>query len=124
DSNNADLSMEIINLVDDGGLNPESEDPGDDVISDAIEVLIWVDMNDDPGTPGDNVFQDGIETVLHDGTIFSLEAAGKLIVINNAAAFNTYYIGFSWELPSGVGNEAQGDFCTFDIVFGADQIVP
>jgi spore coat-associated protein N len=123
DSNNADLSIEITNLVDDGGLNPESEDPGDDVISDAIEVFLWVDMDDQTGTPGDNVYQAG-ETVLFDGTLFGLEAAGKLTVINNAEACTIYYIGFSWELPSSVGNEAQGDYCTFDIVFGADQIVP
>lgn len=119
-SNNADLWMKIINLVDDGGLNPESEEAGDDVISDAIEVLLWLEMD------GDNIYEPAPapedEILLHDGTIASLAAAGELTVKDDAVACTIYYVGFYWELPITVGNEAQGDQCTFDIVFGADQL--
>ena len=130
DSNNADLWMQVLTLVDDGGLNPESEIVGDDVISDDITVLLWLDEGTTPGwqgkttdlEEGDNIKQAEETTVLHTGTIASLAGACKLPIMDNAVACTTYYVGFSWELPTSVGNEYQGDYCTFDIKFGADQI--
>jgi len=137
DSNDADLWMQITTLVDDGGATPESEDAGDDVISDAIEVLIWLDEGSTAGwqgtgadsEEGDNTWQSG-ETILFGtvaaggGTLYSLSTtnSGKLTVMDDAVACTIYYVGWSWILPSTVGNEAQGDYCTFDIVFGADQV--
>ena len=140
DSNDADLWMQITTLVDDGGLNPESETGTDDVISDAIEVLIWLDEGSTAGwqgtgtdsEEGDNIWQDG-ETILFGtvaaggGTLDGLTSAGtagKLTVMDDAVACTIYYVGWYWILPSTVGNEAQGDYCTFDIVFGADQVTP
>lgn len=136
-SNDADLWMQITNLVDDGGLNPESETGTDDVISDAIEVLIWLDEGSTVGwqgtgtdsEEGDNIWQDGEDILFGTvaaggGTLYSLSTtnSGKLTVMDDAVASTTYYVGWYWILPSTVGNEAQGDYCTFDIVFGADQI--
>jgi len=139
-SNDADLWMQLTSLVDDGGLNPESEDAGDDVISDAIEVLIWLDEGGTTGwqgtgidsEEGDNIYQAATETILFGtvaaggGTLYSLSTtnSGKLTVKEDAVASTIYYVGWSWILPSTVGNEAQGDKCTFDIVFGADQVTP
>ncbi len=139
-SNNADLWMQITTLVDDGGLNPESETAGDDVISDDIEVLIWLDEGAQSGwqgtgtdsQEGDNIYQAATETILFGtvaaggGTLYSLSTtnSGKLTVMDDAVACTIYYVGWSWILPSTVGNEAQGDYCTFDIVFGADQVTP
>ncbi len=139
DSENADLWMAVRTLVDYGGANPESETAGDDVISDAIEVLIWLDEGATTGwqgtgtdsEEGDNTYQDG-ETILFGDvstpeTLYDLwdecDPDGKLTVVEDAVACTTYYVGFSWELPDTVSNEAQGDYCTFDIVFGGDQIV-
>jgi len=129
--------MQLTSLVDDGGLNPESEDAGDDVISDAIEVLIWLDEGTTAGwqgtgtdtDEGDNEYDTGEEILFGTvaaggGTLYSLSTtnSGKLTVMDDAVACTTYYVGWSWILPSTVGNEAQGDYCTFNIVFGADQI--
>lgn len=130
-SNNADLWMQVLNIVNDGGLNPEPEQVAeaaatvDDDIASEILVKLWIDDNADPGTPGDNIYQEG-EEVLHDGTLDGLTSAGdsgKLTVKDAAVASTTYYVGWSWELPDTVGNEHQGDYCTFDVKFGADQIV-
>jgi len=139
DTNNADLWMQITTLVDDGGATPESETGTDDVISDAIEVLIWLDEGSTQGwqgtgtdsEEGDNTWQDG-ETILFGtvapggGTLYSLSTTnnGKLTVMDDAVACTIYYVGWYWILPGTVGNEAQGDYCTFDIVFGADQVTP
>ena len=138
-SNDADLWMQITTLVDDGGATPESETGTDDVISDAIEVLIWLDEGSTVGwqgigtdsEEGDNIWQDGEDILFGTvaaggGTLYSLSTtnSGKLTVMDDAVASTTYYVGWYWILPSTVGNEAQGDYCTFDIVFGADQITP
>lgn len=128
DSNNADLWIEVLDLQNFGGVfsEPEEEEengtPDDDIASE-IDVTLWLDMDDQTGTPGDNI-QQVAETVLYDGTLDGLTAAGaagKLTVQEDAVACTIYYVGWSWELPSTVGNEHQGDYCTFDIVFGADQ---
>jgi hypothetical protein len=79
---------------------------------------------------GDNILN-GSETPLYTGTLAGLASAGtagKLDVVLNAVGGNTtgasttYYVGWSWTLPTTVGNIYQGDFCTFNITFGADQI--
>ena len=139
DTNDADLWMQITTLVDDGGATPESETGTDDVISDAIEVLIWLDEGAQAGwqgtgtdsEEGDNIWQDGEDILFGTvaaggGTLYSLSTtnSGKLTVMDDAVACTTYYVGWYWILPSTVGNEAQGDYCTFDIVFGADQVTP
>ncbi len=114
----------------------------DDNISDDIEVLLWLDMFDDETVdPGDNVLQftddvvvNGVydpgeedELVLHDGTIADLFSGGTVTVMANAVASTTYYVGWSWEFPADTDppdtdNCHQGDICTFDIQFGANQI--
>ena len=126
--------MQVLNLSNDGGLNPEPEQKAeaaasvDDDIASEIEVLLWLEED------GDNVYEAGTtETILFGtvaaggGTLDGLTSAGtagKLTVQDDAVASTTYYLGWYWILPSGVGNEHQGDYCTFDIVFGADQITP
>jgi predicted ribosomally synthesized peptide with SipW-like signal peptide len=139
DSNDADLWMQVLNLTNDGGANPEPEieeetsSGVDDDIASEIEVLLWLDEGATEGwqgtgtdsEEGDNIKQAGEET-LYDGTLDGLTSAGvsgKLGVMDDAVACTTYYVGWSWELPSSVGNEHQGDYCTFDIVFGAEQVV-
>jgi len=124
DTNNADLWMQVLNLDNFGGVLSEPEDEEenatsvDDDIASEILVKLWID-------DGDNVYEPDspeLETYFYEGTLSGLETAGKQTVQLNAVASTTYYVGWSWELPSGVGNEHQGDYCTFDIVFGADQI--
>ncbi|MBA7602675.1 hypothetical protein ES703_09771 [subsurface metagenome] len=118
-SNDADLWMQVQNLNNYGGVlsEPEEEEengtPDDDIASEIL-VKLWID-------DGDNIWEDG-EVVLYDDTLSGLTA--KLTVQLDAVASTTYYVGWSWELPSAVGNEHQGDYCTFDIVFGADQVTP
>ena len=131
-SNDADLWMQVLNILNFGGLNPEPEQVAeaspatvDDDIASEIMVHLWFE------TDGDNVWESG-ETHLYGtdttyATLAGLETAGTagvLTVKDGAVASTTYYVGWEWELPSTVGNEHQGDYCTFDIVFGADQIVP
>lgn len=148
DSNDADLWMQILNLTPDGGIlsEPECKAEGgtwnnttkecldatsvDDDICAEIEVLLWLDMDDtSPAVPGDNIYQDG-ETILYGSVaaggetlndLFNLQ--DPLTVKDGAVACTIYYVGWSWEL-SDVGNEHQGDKCTFDVKFGADQITP
>lgn len=110
--------------------------PVDD-ICDQILIKLWVDdgatdgwQNSDGGTAnddseeGDNTWQDGEEVLTAPGaTLDDLDAA-HFDLIDNAVACTTYYVGWAWELPIEVDNEYQGDCCCFDIVFGADQIVP
>jgi len=140
DSNNADLWMQVQSLANVGGLNPEPEQEAesggvDDDIAAEILVTLWVDEGAIAGwqgtgedtTEGDNIYQATDEDILYDGTLSGLTAAGvsgKISVWEDAQASQTIYVGWTWELPSTVGNEHQGDICTFDIVFGADQIVP
>jgi len=121
DSNNADLWMEILNIVNNGGVLSEPEQEAeageiDDIISDEILVTIWLD-------DGDNIYDISAgDSMLYDGVTLTSLKDVKIPVQQSAVAGTTYYVGFSWELPSTVGNEHQGDQCTFDIKFGADQI--
>ena len=123
DTNNADLWMQVQNLNNYGGVlsEPEEEEengtPDDDIASEIL-VKLWID-------DGDNVYEPDspeFETYFYEGTLAGLVTAGQQTVQLNAVASTTYYVGWSWELPSAVGNEHQGDYCTFDIVFGADQV--
>jgi len=133
DSNNADIWMRVNNLTNYGGLNPEPEQIAesggvDDAIASEINVKIWLD-------DGDNILN-GDEEYYFEGTlqgwVDAIDALtdDKWIVQENAVGGNTtgssttYYVAWSWELPTSVGNEHQGDYCTFDIIFGADQLTP
>lgn len=128
-SNDADLWIEVLSLTNYGGLNPEPEQKAeaaatvDDDIASEIEVLLWLEED------GDNVYEAG-ETILFGtvaaggDTLDDLWDNGKLTVKEDAKASTTYYLGWYWILPSTVGNEHQGDYCTFNIVFGADQVTP
>ena len=117
-SNDADIWMQLTNLQNFGGLNPEPEqeaedtDGIDDNIAAQIHVKLWEDN-------GNNIHETG-EAVYYNGCLEGL--TNKIMVAEPGEACTTYYVGFSWELPSSVGNVFQGDYCTFDIVFGADQV--
>lgn len=120
DSSNADLWILVNNLNEFGGLNPEPEQeaeggvPVDDIAS-RIDVSLWLDADNDQ-------VEDGGETNLFTGTLAGLVASGQLTVQLNAATGTTYYVGWSWVFDSSAGNEYQGDYCTFDVVLGADQL--
>jgi predicted ribosomally synthesized peptide with SipW-like signal peptide len=114
DSIKADLWMEVTSLADNTGLTPEPELAGDDVISDDIQVKLWQD--DDQ-----NRIQNGSEKLVFQGTLLGLASRGKTPVDYNVGPDSPRYLGWSWELPITVGNKSQGDTCTFDIIFGADQ---
>jgi predicted ribosomally synthesized peptide with SipW-like signal peptide/uncharacterized repeat protein (TIGR02543 family) len=114
---NADLWMQVTNLVNIDAPNPEpevSETIKDLTISDEILTKVWLD-------DGDNILETG-ELVIVDGTLDTLIARGQFAVAYNVQGGQTKYVGWSWELPTTVGNESQGDTCTFDIIFGADQV--
>lgn len=116
DGNPADLSMTVANLVNAGGANPEPEQKAelagvDDAIAAHILCTIWID-------DGDNELEQG-EQVVYTGPLSDAIS----VTIPGAAAASTSYIGWSWVLDSNINNEHQGDYCTFDIVFNAAQIV-
>jgi hypothetical protein len=105
-----------------------------DDISSEIDVTIWLDeggtdgfQNTGDATEGDNVYQEADEPSIYIGTLAGLADAGDLsdgvlTVWNDAVASTIYYVGWQWELPEATNNCYQGDFCTFDVKFGADQI--
>ncbi len=129
DSNDADLWIKVLDLENFGGLNPEPEQEEetatsvDDDIASEIEVLLWLE------TDGNNEYNPGATETILFGTVAAggdtlddLWDGGELTVKTGAVACTTYYLGWYWILPSDVGNEHQGDYCTFDVQFGADQI--
>jgi len=114
EGNPADLSMTVANVANAGGANPEPEQVAevagvDDAIAAHILCTIWID-------DGDNILN-GNEVAAYTGPLSEYIS----VTIPAAAAGSTSYIGWSWALQD-VGNEHQGDLCTFDIVFNAAQI--
>jgi predicted ribosomally synthesized peptide with SipW-like signal peptide len=115
---NADLWMQVTDLVNIDVPNPEpenSETNKDEAISDNILTKVWLDDDHDS-------VQDPGELPIIDGSLDTLVSLGKFPVAYNVAGGQTRYVGWSWELPSGVGNESQGDTCTFTVILGADQV--
>jgi len=108
------LLVDITNLSDSEGANPEPEgdttEPGD--LSANMDMVIWVDTDNDG-------VQDAGETVLASGKLNALSwtthDAGSL------DAGNTKYVSLTYAIASSVGNDIQGDSTTFDIEFVLNQ---
>jgi hypothetical protein len=131
-SNPAELWMKITNITDDPGLHSEPEDEVDPLpeciydISNHIDITVWIDHGCIPGwqgkdedpQEGNNILDSRCEKAYYEGTLRQAEDLEFCCI--SGVPCTTYYIGFAWEFQD-VGNEYQGDFCTFDVIFGADQ---
>lgn len=119
DNNDAWLSMKVGSLYNNemGMTEPEMEvdtttDTGE--LADCLHLIIWEDMGGE--VPGNNVY-DAEERILWNGFAIDLPEVFELEVPGG----ENYYIGFSWSVDIGVGNEIQGDQVKFDIQFDATQ---
>ncbi|RLC70464.1 MAG: hypothetical protein DRI26_07070 [Chloroflexi bacterium] len=114
------LTVDIQNLSDSEGTNPEPEtdttEPGD--LSANLDLVLWVDDGAGGGTANNGV-RDGTEQLLYSGKLNA--EAGPYSVTGGLAAGATTYIGIGYSIASSVGNDIQGDTCTFDIVFVLTQ---
>jgi len=113
------LTVDLQSLSDSPGTNPEPEgtpDTGD--LSANMDIVIWVDNGAGGGTAGDGV-QNGTEATLYTGKLNA--EAGPYTVSGGLSAGNTTYVGIRYSIASGVGNQIQGDSCTFSIVFVLTQ---
>lgn len=108
------LTVDLKNLLDAEGANPEPEtdkdEPGD--LSANMDIALWVDANQDG-------VQDGGETVLYSG---KLNAEAGPYSVGTLAAGATTYVSLSYSIDSSVGNDIQGDISTFDIEFNLTQV--
>ena len=108
------VCMWIKDVTNSPGDTPEPEDtPDNGELGANIKITIWQD-------DGDNVLEDGEEVYVNGETLDNLD--GEKVVTNKPlSAGGTVYIGFSWEIPSDVGNEIMDDSVTFTIEFALTQ---
>jgi len=95
------LTVDISGLVDAGELGAN------------MDIVIWDDVD------GDAVQDAGETTEMYNGTLAA--EAGPYTVGSGLNAGVTTNVGISYSIDSGVGNEIQGDTCTFDIEFVLTQ---
>jgi spore coat-associated protein N len=109
---NGDLSVAVQSIVNGPGTTPEPEPiPDNGELGANMNVVFWVDSDNDKVV-------DGSETVLFSG----LMNDATLPVNNQAMAPGAEtYIGFSWSIPTTVGNVIQGDTVAFSIEFTLTQ---
>ncbi len=139
-SNDENVATDAEKDANDNDDNPEDQWDGE--LAQNINVVIWYDIYDEGDSdtdqdgiteyPGDNI-QDPTEPVIYDGSLYNLvdptthtfsidlDADPYTQVVDLFEPGKYYYIGFSWKLPSNVGDIVQTDTCTFDITFTATQ---
>jgi spore coat-associated protein N len=106
------LSVAIISVTNGPGQTPEPEaalgtaDNGE--LGSKMDVTLWID------TDGDNMI-DGGETTLYNGLLDN--ANGVAFTANTLAGGVSTHIGIMYSVPDTVGNEIQGDICTFSIQY-------
>jgi len=104
--------VDLANIVDAPGATPEPEPtPDNGELSANMDIVLWVDANQDG-------VQDAGETVLYSG---KLNAVVGPYDVGAHAAGTTIYVSMEYSIDGTVGNEIQGDSCTFDIVFELTQ---
>jgi spore coat-associated protein N len=107
-----DLTVALANIVDAPGATPEPEPtPDNGELSANMDIVLWVDANQDG-------VQDAGETVLYSG---KLNAVAGPYDVGTLTAGATIYVSMEYSIDGTVGNEIQGDSCTFDIVFELTQ---
>jgi predicted ribosomally synthesized peptide with SipW-like signal peptide len=113
------LTVDLQNLADLPGATPEPEStPDNGELSANMDIVLFEDNGAGGGTAGDGV-QNGSEATLYTGKLNA--EAGAYTVGSGLGAGATTYVGISYSIDSGVGNDIQGDSCTFDIVFVLSQ---
>ena len=106
------LTVDLTSLSDSAGTTPEPEPtPDNGELSANIDTVLWVDTNNDG-------VKDAGETELYNG---KLNAEVGAYSIGSLAASGTTYVSLSYSIDSSVGNEIQGDSCTFTIEFNLTQ---
>jgi len=110
------LTMAITNVVNAPGVSTEPElavenpDIGD--LSGVLNVNIWLDANHD------NV-KDAGEVSIYTGLLSGVSAANSNLGSLPAGADT--YVRINWSIDASVGNQIQGDLCTFTIMFVLNQ---
>ena len=113
------LTIALQNLADFPGVTPEPEPtPDKGELSANMDIVLWEDNGVGVGTAGDGI-KNGTEATLYSGKLDA--EAGPYTVCCDFGAGATTYVGISYSISNEVGNEIQGDSCTFDIVFVLNQ---
>jgi len=122
------IDLSGIGVTDAEGANPESETTG--VMSDDLKIQLWID------TDGDEVVDvDGAGNLLEE-SVYPAAAIGApdpgMATIDGIAssydldepisAGSVINLTMKWELPTGTGNDVQGDSVTLEMTVELDQI--
>jgi spore coat-associated protein N len=89
-------------------------------LSAEMDIVVWVDDGTGGGTANNGV-KDGTEEQLFSGTLGAANTGGPWTVTGGLGVGGTTYIGISYSIDSGVGNEIQDDTSTFTIEFNLQQ---
>ena len=109
---NGDLTVDISNIVNGPGTTPEPEPlPDNGELGANMNVVFWIDSDNDK-------VQDVTEVELYSGTMNGATLPSDSMAMTAGAET---YIGFSWSIPTSVGNVIQGDTVTFSIGFTLNQ---
>jgi predicted ribosomally synthesized peptide with SipW-like signal peptide len=109
---NGELSVAISSIVNGPGSTPEPEPtPDNGELGANMNVVFWVDTNN-------NKLLDAGEDELYSGTMNGATLPADTMPLDADAET---YIGFSWSIPTTVGNEIQGDTVSFSIDFTLNQ---
>lgn len=126
-NNDAWVCAKVSNLVstDNGITEPEGPVDNDVNSGELDETLvwnIWRDNGEGAGVAGDNI-QNGTEPTLVSGQPVNgvLAVYDSTTETGSLSGGSTTYLGVSWSLPSGTGNEVQTDMLTGDISFRVEQ---
>ena len=109
---NGTLTLQLLNLVDEGGITPEPELPLPDEgqLSQNLDMLIWWDNNNN------KAYEPGLgEGLIADDTLDNIEDV--VYSLGRLDHLEIKHIGMAWSIDKSVGNWIQGDKCTFDIQF-------
>ena len=105
------LTMAIVSVVNLPGVTTEPEaalgTPDNGELGANMQITIWVDSDGD-GT------LDASESTLYSGL---LNGAGGALSVGNLAGGESTHVGIAYNVPTTVGNEIQGDICTFSIQY-------
>jgi spore coat-associated protein N len=110
------LTIAITNVVDSPGVTTEPElavqNPDVGSLSSVLNVDIWLDANH-------NNVKDAGETSIYNGMLNGVGSANANLGALPAGADT--YVRINWSIAGTVGNQIQGDICTFTIMFVLNQ---
>jgi len=110
------LTVDFKNLVDAPGSTPEAErTPDNGELSSKMDIKLWVDANGD----GDDLDEGDVE--LYYGKLINYFSYAPQWIAGLDSG-EIAYLSLSYYISTDVGNEIQGDICTFDIEFVLEQI--